>query len=62
MLNCGLTKLIIVNPREKFPNPKADAMSAGSTDVLKGAKIFNSVEEAVAGFNRVLLQLHDLVK
>lgn len=53
MLNCGLTKLIIVNPRERFPNPKADAMSAGATDVLKNAKIFTSVEEAVAGFNRV---------
>tara|TARA_B110000263_G_scaffold174324_1_gene152239 strand:+ start:1388 stop:2188 length:801 start_codon:yes stop_codon:yes gene_type:complete len=53
MLNCGLTKLIIVNPREEFPNPRADAMSAGATDVLNNAKIFLSVEEAIAGFNRV---------
>jgi len=53
MLNCGLTKLIIVNPREEFPNPRADAMSAGATDVLNNAKIFFSVEEAIAGFNRV---------
>lgn len=53
MLNCGLTKLIIVNPREEFPNPRADAMSAGATDVLNNAKIFLSIEEAIAGFNRV---------
>ena len=53
MLNCGLNKLIIVNPREKFPNPKADAMSAGADNVLKDAKIFSSIEDAIDGFNRV---------
>ncbi|MCZ6893714.1 MAG: RNA methyltransferase, partial [Gammaproteobacteria bacterium] len=37
MLNCGLTDLALVSPREAWPNPKAEAMSAGATEVLDNA-------------------------
>ena len=40
MLNCGLTDLIIVNPRESLPNQRAEVMSAGATRVLNNAKVF----------------------
>ncbi|MBI36950.1 MAG: rRNA methyltransferase [Alphaproteobacteria bacterium] len=53
MLNCGLTDLIIVNPRESLPNQRADAMSAGATSVLNNAKVFKYLEDAVADLNRV---------
>ena len=53
MLNCGLTDLALVRPREKWPNRKAEAMSAGATEVLENAQLFDSVEEAIAGLNRV---------
>lgn len=53
MLNCGLTDLALVNPREAWPNPKAEAMSAGAAEVLENAQIFDSVEDAIAGLNRV---------
>jgi tRNA/rRNA methyltransferase len=53
MLNCGLTDLALVNPREGWPNPKAEAMSAGATEVLENAKLFDRAEDAVAGLNRV---------
>lgn len=53
MLNCGLTELSLVEPREPWPNKKAEAMSAGATEVLDKAELFDSVEDAVAGLNRV---------
>ncbi|MCZ6454385.1 MAG: RNA methyltransferase [Alphaproteobacteria bacterium] len=53
MLNCGLTDLALVSPREAWPNPKAEAMSAGATEVLENAQVFDSVEQAIAGLNRV---------
>ena len=53
MLNCGLTDLIIVNPRESIPNQRAEVMSAGATSVLNNAKVFKYLEDAVADLNRV---------
>ena len=53
MLNCGLTELTLVNPREAWPHPKAEAMAAGATELLENAKLFDSVEDAIAGLNRV---------
>jgi tRNA/rRNA methyltransferase len=53
MLNCGLTDLAIVNPRQKFPHPRAEAMASGANEVLDKAQLFDSVEDAIAGLNRV---------
>jgi tRNA/rRNA methyltransferase len=53
MLNCGLDRLSLVNPREAWPNPKALAMAAGATEVLDNAKVFGTLEEAVGGATNV---------
>lgn len=48
MLNCGLDRMSLVNPREGWPNPKAEPMAAGATAVLDGVQVFATTEEAVA--------------
>ena len=40
MLNFGLTELRIVNPRDGWPNAKAEAMAVGAITVLESARIF----------------------
>ena len=53
MLNCGLTKLSLVRPRDGWPNPAAEAAAAGAAEVLDGVAVFASTADAVAGFRRV---------
>ncbi len=48
MLNCGLDQMSLVNPREGWPNSKANAMASGATEVLEGVQVFATPEEAVA--------------
>ncbi|MFY9286963.1 MAG: RNA methyltransferase [Alphaproteobacteria bacterium] len=58
MMNCGLTELRIVDPRDPWPlhdelQERMDAASSGATDLLKNAKIFNTVPEAMADLHYV---------
>ena len=48
MLNCALTDLRLVAPRDGWPNPAALPMASGADSVLGGARLFATVEEAVA--------------
>ncbi len=48
MLNFGLERMRIVEPRDGWPNPKAVAMASGAGRVLDFAGIFGSVPAAVA--------------
>lgn len=48
MLNCGLTDLRIVDPRDGWPSEKADAMSAGALQVMPVVKVFATLTEAIA--------------
>ena len=43
---CGLKKLIVVSPRESWPNFKTLQASANSKKIIKNAKVFYSLEEA----------------
>jgi tRNA/rRNA methyltransferase len=54
MLNCGLSSLRLVAPRDGWPNPKAQRAASGADVVLDKAKVFASVGEAVAGLERVV--------
>jgi tRNA/rRNA methyltransferase len=54
MLNCGLSELRLVAPRDGWPNPKAQRASSGADVVLDEAKVFGSVAEAVTGLQRVV--------
>ncbi len=53
MMNCGLSELRLVNPRENWLGKKAVAASSGAAVVLEKAKVFCSLEEAVADVHMV---------
>lgn len=53
MLNCGLTDLRLVAPRDGWPNDKARAASAGGDRVIQGARVYAGTAEAVADLNLV---------
>lgn len=54
MLNCGLSELRLVAPRDGWPNPKAQRVASGADVVLDKAMVFPSVGEAVADLGRVV--------
>ena len=54
MLNCSVTELRIVNPRDGWPNPAAVSAASGATIVLDKAKLYTSTKEAVADLEFVL--------
>tara|TARA_Y100000591_G_scaffold314454_1_gene321004 strand:+ start:1581 stop:2300 length:720 start_codon:yes stop_codon:yes gene_type:complete len=47
MKNFNFNKLILINPKPIFPNDKIFATSVGAKDVIKKAKIFNSLENSL---------------
>jgi len=46
MKNMGLTALALVTPK-KFPDPEATALASGADDVLRNARICDSLPEAI---------------
>jgi len=54
MLNCGLSSLRLVAPRDGWPNLKAQRAASGADVVLDKAKLFDTVEAAVADLGRVV--------
>lgn len=48
MLNCGLTDLRLVAPREAWPNDKAIAAASGADSVLDQAQLFATTAQAIA--------------
>ncbi|MDF1825069.1 MAG: RNA methyltransferase [Verrucomicrobiales bacterium] len=53
MLNCGLTRLRLVNPRDGWPQDTARATAADADLVIDGAEVFSRLDEAVADCHRV---------
>lgn len=53
MLNCGLTQMRLVQPREDHLSEKAISASSGAAEVLRQARVFDSLEEAVGDLTRV---------
>jgi len=45
--NFKINKLRIINPRCAWPNQKAIATSVGAKDILKSAKIYDTVEKSI---------------
>src|SRR4051794_30640728 len=54
MLNCAVTELRIVKPRDGWPNPGAISSASGAVSVLENAKLFETTAEAVADLEFVL--------
>lgn len=53
MLNCGLTELRLVRPRDGWPSEKAAAAASGALEVIEGARLFDATEAALADLQRV---------
>jgi len=53
MLNCGLTDLRLVRPRDGWPNPQAAKAAAGADLVLKNTKLFKTTSEAISDLSLV---------
>ena len=51
--NFNLTKLRIVSPRSEWPNQKAIATSVGAKNILKSAKIYNSLDKSVGDLDLI---------
>lgn len=54
MLNCALTDLRIVDPRDGWPNEKARAAASGADSVIDGARVYATTADAVADLRFVL--------
>jgi tRNA/rRNA methyltransferase/tRNA (cytidine32/uridine32-2'-O)-methyltransferase len=53
MKNMGLSKLVLVNPKE-FPSQVASVRASSATDVLNSAQVVDTLEEAVIGAKLVV--------
>jgi tRNA/rRNA methyltransferase len=53
MLNCSLTDLRLVRPRDGWPNLQAKVASSGADQVLDGTRVFSSTAEAVADLSHL---------
>ena len=51
--NFGFSNLNIVSPRDGWPNTKARMTSVGAFNLIKSAKIYNNVENAVKKFDLI---------
>ncbi len=53
MANFGLAELRLVNPRDGWPSEKARSAASKADHVIDGAKLYTSLEEAIADLNFV---------
>ncbi len=65
MANFGLSRLRLVKPRQGWPNDKAQMMAAGADRILDGAKLYDTLDQAIADCSFVLAttaRAHDQAK
>ena len=53
MLNCGLTDLRLVRPRDGWPNEHAVSASSGAAAVIERVRLFERTEDAIADLETV---------
>jgi tRNA/rRNA methyltransferase len=51
--NFGFSNMNIISPRDGWPNTKARKTSVGAFDLIKSAKIYNKVEDAIKKFDLI---------
>ena len=54
MDNCGLKKLILVDPREKWPNKLALKSSANSKKIIHNTEVYKTLDKALSNFNFII--------
>ena len=65
MLNFGLTDLRLVNPRDGWPNPKAQDTSSGALALMPEVKVFTCLSRAIEDLHTVYAttaRTRDMVK
>lgn len=65
MLNCGVSKLDIIAPRDGWPSDKAEANGAGAFDLMPEVRVFPDIPAAIADYHYVYAttgKLHPVVK
>jgi tRNA/rRNA methyltransferase len=65
MANFGLSRLSLVKPRDGWPNPRAWVAASGADRILDEARLFETVEQAIADCTFVLAttaRAHDQAK
>lgn len=53
MMNCNLSDMRLVSPREDHLSAKAISASSGAEEILHNAQVFNTVQEAIADLQEV---------
>jgi tRNA/rRNA methyltransferase len=53
MLNCGITELRLVRPRDGWPSEAAENAASGADVVIAGTKLYDSTADAVADLSLV---------
>ena len=53
MKNFSLQDLRIVSPRDGWPNKKAEIVSMGGIDIIRNAKIFDKIEDAICDLQNI---------
>ncbi len=53
MLNCGLTEMRLVAPRDGWPNERAVAAASGANAVIDNAKVYPTLPDAIADLTHV---------
>ncbi|MGH8714131.1 MAG: TrmH family RNA methyltransferase, partial [Casimicrobiaceae bacterium] len=48
MRTMGLSRLTLVTP-QRFPDPEADALASGATEILRAARVVATLDAALAG-------------
>lgn len=46
MMNCGLSDLRLVAPRDGWPNPAALPMAAGGSEIIENARVYDNLADA----------------
>ena len=54
MDNFGLSKLLIVNPRDGWPSKKAETSAKHAVTIINKAKVYNHLDDAVSNFDLVI--------
>jgi len=53
MLNCGLDSLKLVNPRDGWPNERANVMSSGALDIIPEVEVFDDTPSALSEYQYI---------
>ena len=53
MLNCGVSELRLVSPRDGWPSPAAEAMSSGALERMPPVRVYTTTAEAIFDLHHV---------